>query len=363
MPVEKVESIANHLVSLLKNEAMFTRVWGATMTKARSRCFFALAALMASVFALQVGDASAGQSRRDQNGQAMGPSGGYDQRDVEIARSFGQPRREEVARALTGSVDIHMHTHPDVAERPVDAFDAARIAKSHGLRAIVLKNHHEPTAAQAYLVRQVVPGIEVFGGITMDLANGGVNAAAVEHMAGVKGGFGRIVWMPTSDAEAVVRASRRPFARVSRNGELVSETKAVLAIIATHGLVLATGHVSPAEGLMLVREARRVGVQHIVITHPMDLGWTVPQMQEAAQMGAFIEVAKPLGSRTVDQYAEGIRKVGPQFCIISQVGVSHLPPELVGAFVVALRERGFSGREVDVMIKENPARLLGLPAP
>ncbi len=331
-----------------------------------ARCLFALAALMVSVFALQVGHAGAGQSRTDQSGQAMGPSGGYNQRDLEVARPFGQRRRDEVARALTGSVDIHMHTHPDVAERPVDAFDAARVAKSHGLRAIVLKNHHEPTAAQAYLVRQVVPGIEVFGGITMDLTNGGVNPAAVEHMAGVKGGFGRIVWMPTYDAEAVVRASRqnnRPFARVSRNGELLSETKAVLAIIAKHGLVLATGHVSPAEGLMLVREARRVGVRHIVITHAMDNDWTVPQMQEAAHMGAFVEFAKPLGNPTVDQYAEGIRQVGPQFCIVSQAGVSHLPPELVGAFVVALRERGFSERELDVMMKENPARLLGLPVP
>ena len=275
-------------------------------------------------------------------------------------------RRDEVARALKGSIDIHMHTHPDVVERPVDAFDAARIAKSYGLRAIVLKNHYESTAAQAYLIRQVVPGIEIFGGITMDLTNGGVNPAAVEHMAGVKGGFGQIVWMPTYDAEVVVRASpqdNRPFASVSRNGEILPETRAVLAIIAQHGLVLATGHVSPEEGLMLVREARRVGVQHIVITHAMDNDWTVLQMQEAAQMGAFIEFAKPLGTPTVDQYADGLRKVGPQFCIVSQTGVSHLPPELIGAFVVALRERGFSERELDVMMKENPARLLGLPVP
>ena len=334
--------------------------------KSRTGRCVALAALTASVFALLVGQASAGQSQTAQSAQLMGPRGPYNQRDLEVARSFGPRRRDEVGRAFAGSVDIHMHTHPDVADRPVDAFDAARIAKSYGLRAIVLKNHHEPTAAQAYLVRQVVPGIDIFGGITMDLTNGGVNPAAVEHMAGVKGGFGRIVWMPTYDAEVVVRASRqnsRPFARVSRGGELLPETKAVLESIAKHGLVLATGHVSPEEGLMLVREARRVGVTHIVVTHAMDNDWTVPQMQEAAQMGAFIEFAKPLGNPTVDQYADGIRKVGPQFCIISQTGLSHLPPELVGAFVVALRERGVSGRELDVMMKENPARLLGLPAP
>ena len=114
---------------------------------------------------------------------------------------------------------------------------------------------------------------------------------------------------------------------------------------------------------MLVREGRRQGVEHVVVTHAMDTGWTVPQMREAANMGAFIEWAKPLGGISIDEYAEGIRLLGPEFTILSQVGVSHLPPELVGAFVVALLERGFTDRELDRMMKENPARLLGLSAP
>ena len=295
----------------------------------------------------------------------VGPSGSYNDRDLLVARPFGERRQEEVARALRGSIDIHMHTHPDSVERPVDAFEAARIARSYGLRAIVLKNHYEPTAAQAFLVRQMVPGIEIFGGITMDLTNGGVNPAAVEHMARLEGGYGRIVWMPTYDAERVVRqrGDAQPFARVSRDGELTSESIALLDIVARHGLVLATGHVSAEEGLLLVREARRVGVEHIVVTHAMDNDWTVSEMQEAARMGAFIEFAKPPGSPTVDEYADGMRQVGPEHCIVSQAGVSHLPPPLVGSFVVALLERGFSERELDLMMKANPARLLGLTAP
>jgi hypothetical protein len=83
-------------------------------------------------------------------------------------------------------------------------------------------------------------------------------------------------------------------------------------------------------------------------------------MQEAAQMGAFIEFAKPLGA--VDRYADAILKIGPRHCILSQVGVSHLPPDLVGAFVAELLEQGISERDLDLMMKENPARLLGLPA-
>ena len=291
-------------------------------------------------------------------------SGEYSARDLRVARPFSGRRRVEVLRALAGSVDIHMHTHPDAAERPVDAFQAARIAQFYGLRAIVLKSHYEPTAAQAYLVRQIVPDIEIFGGITMDLANGGVNPVAVEHMTRVLGRFGRIVWMPTYDAEAVVHASREggsSFARVSRNGMLLSTTLAVLATVAKNDLVLATGHVSPEEGLLLIQEARKMGVQRIVVTHAMDSGWTIRQMREAARAGAFIEFAKPQGRLSIDEYADGIRKVGPRYCIVSQVGVSHLPPEFVGAFVVALIERGFSVGELDLMMKFNPVQLLGLP--
>ena len=200
----------------------------------------------------------------------------------------------------------------------------------------------------------------------MDLTNGGVNPAAVEHMANLEGGFGRVVCMPTYDAEDVVRRAQqgdRPFAPVSSNGEPLPETRAVISVIAEHGLVLATGRLSGEEGLMLVREGSRQGVEHMVVTHAMDSGWTVPQMQEAARMGAFIEFAKPLGSITVDQYARGIRVVGPQFCILSQVGVSHLPPDLVGAFVVALLQCGFTEPELDLMMEDNPARLLGLSTP
>ena len=325
-----------------------------------------LGVLAASVLAWPVDAVAAGQAQAAESLQVTGPSGPSNPRDLEVARPFGGRHRDLVGRALDGSIDIHMHTHPDAAERPVDAFEAARIATSYGLRAIVLKSHYEPTAAQAYLVRQVVPGIEVFGGITMDLANGGVNPAAVEHMSQVLGGFGRIVWMPTYDADAAVRSSSqddRPFAAVSRNGELLPESQEVLALVARHDLVLATGHVSPDEGLLLVREARDAGVQHILVTHALDTGWTVPQMQEAAEAGAFIEFAKPLGRLPIEQYVDTVRQVGPRVCIVSQAGVSHLPPELVGAFVVALVEHGFTEHELDLMMKHNPARLLGLPTP
>src|ERR1700681_1948796 len=164
-------------------------------------------------------------------------------------RGGGAPAAgKDAARALRGSIDIHVHSLPDIVPRSVDVFEAATLANAEGMRGLILKNHYDQTAGLVYLVRKQFPNLEVYGGIDLNLTVGGMNVAAVEHMTQVTGGWGRVVWMSTFDAENQVRSSKenRPFVRVSRNGELLPETKAVIAAIAKHGLVLATGHTSPA---------------------------------------------------------------------------------------------------------------------
>src|ERR1700734_4496368 len=170
-----------------------------------------------------------------------------------------------------GVIDIHVHCAPDSTPRSIDAIDLARLAKSRGMRGLVLKNHYQPTASLAYVVRKEVPGIEIFGGVDLNLSVGGMNPFGVKHMAATTGGYGRFVWMSTFDSEAQVRYSKqdRPFVRVSQNGQLLPETRRVIAVIAKHNLVMATGHVSAEEGLMLIREARTQGGQPMVVTHAM----------------------------------------------------------------------------------------------
>jgi Family of unknown function (DUF6282) len=286
------------------------------------------------------------------------------------ARATAQAGRDN--EPLAGTIDIHLHSDPDNTPRSVDAIDAAKLARMHGMRGIVLKNHYDPTAGLAAIVRKEVPGIEVFGGIDLNLTVGGMNAAAVEHMTQVSGGWGRIVWMSTFDAENQVRYSKenRPFVRTSRNGDLLPEVKEVIGVIAKHNLALATGHVSPDEGLMLLRDGRRQGVQHMVVTHAMNAPvlMDVPKMQEAAKLGAFIEfvagsLATPDAAARVDRYAAAIRAIGPEFCILSSdLGqkANALPPDGFAAFLSAMRVRGLSQQDVDRMAKQNPARLLGL---
>src|SRR5271169_1322767 len=147
-----------------------------------------------------------------------------------------------VAQTLAGAIDVHAHSDPDGVPRSIDAIDLARLAKSRGMRAIVLKNHYEPTASLAYVVRKEVPGFEVFGGISLDLTVGGVNPAAVEWMTKVRGGYGWVIWLPTFDSEAQVKLTKqqRPFAPVVRDGKVLPEVAQVIAIAARNNLVLET---------------------------------------------------------------------------------------------------------------------------
>jgi hypothetical protein len=273
---------------------------------------------------------------------------------------------------LAGAIDIHVHAAPDSTPRSIDVIDLARLAKSRGMRGLVLKSHYEPTASMAYLVRKEVPGLEVYGGIDLNLTVGGMNPSAVEHMAAITGGYGRFVWMATYDSENQVRYSKedRPFVRIARDGQLLPETKAVIAVIAKHNLVMATGHSSAEEDLMLVREARAQGVQHMVVTHAMlqPTHMSEAQMLEAAKMGAYIEFVYNGLTGSGKQfdfadYAKAIRYVGVDHCILSSdMGQPKNPlhPDGLLAFYAGLRAQGFTQVEIDRMVKENPARLLGL---
>ena len=290
-------------------------------------------------------------------------------------------------RLLDGAIDIHLHIDPDTETGSVDAVDIARMKFAHaqGLRGFVVKNHHETTASVAYLVRKEIPGIEAFGVVVMNRNQGGINPAAVEYLAtGLKGRPGRMVFMPTYDSENAVRRSaqpNRPFVPVVQNGQLLPQVKEVIGLIAKHDLVLATGHLAPEQGLLVLQEARRQGVKHMIVTHPMDAGvfMTEAQMKEAAKLGAFLEfdfrniltgkIAYPFQTAPIaGGRVEMIRKLAPENVIIDEFWSKSTKepreyggPEEMAAFVKAMNAQGFTNRELDIMCKENPAKLLGLP--
>jgi len=289
------------------------------------------------------------------------------------------------APSLAGVIDLHAHVAPESAalnfKRSLDAFEAAQIAKIYGMRGIVLKEHQTETASWAYLVSRMVPGIEVFGGIVLNRYVGGINPAAVEAMALTRGGRGKVVYMPTTDAEYRSKPGTPGRVPVARNGALLPEVHEVLKVMAKHNLGLSTGHLSPEETLMLIRAAKAAGVNKIYVQHPNHGGivMSVAQMKEAVRLGALIEIVLSGdgftggGPKVVNaenpvmdfgpQKLADMRELGPENVVLTtdlgQPGrVTHADSFQIALAVLA--KAGFSQAEIDMMTKRNPARFLGL---
>lgn len=284
----------------------------------------------------------------------------------------------DVDKLLDGSIDMHLHPGPDVFPCRVDALEAARQAHQAGMRAIVLKNHSFPTTPLAIIVNQLVPEVEVYGSICLDYEIGGLNAEALEKHVRLGA---RVVWMPTfssTNSRAKMRAlglalEGDGFSILDDKGKLVPEIEKILSIVKEQNMVLASGHISPAETFALVDEARKEGIEKLVITHPSDVefvdqAFSLEEQQKLARMGAFIEqtfVALLPSEFCHDpvERVKAIKAIGAEHCIMStDLGQYwNLPPtEGMRLFISTLLFKGVTPEEIELMAKVNPARLLGL---
>jgi hypothetical protein len=289
---------------------------------------------------------------------------------------------------LDGVVDLHVHTGPDHVSRCVDDISLAHVCAEAGMRAAVIKSHHEPTAARAEIaMRHATPcaPVQLFGSLTLNHAVGGLNAAAVRAMAKVEGQRGRIVWLPTLDAandhamKVKTDASRTAGGiTVANDGTLHPNLGDVLVAILDHDLVLATGHVSPVEGLTVLKAARQLGIKKLMATHvSSDLTrYTPDQMARAADLGAKLELcalnAYQAGAREgrpgemseawLEDFARVMERVGLDcFVLSSDFGRADLPapPTGLAAFVNGLEAAGIPEAALRAMVVDTPCRLLG----
>jgi hypothetical protein len=282
-----------------------------------------------------------------------------------------------------GVIDMHTHTHPDVFGRNIDDVDLARIAKARGMRGIVLKNHISETASRAALAMKAVPGIEVFGGIVLNKAVGGINPDAVEWMHRIYGGRGKIVWLPTFESDKHVKTFGKPDAKglvVAPGGKVTPEMEAILKIIARENLLLATGHVHAEEVVAVVKRGQELGVKNMIVTHGFTSvpGLSMDQAKQVVAMGAVIEVCflqfqagpnaplpflthwKQINAKNV---AQAVKELGANGLVVSSdlgQSANMVHPDGIEAAIVAMKAEGISDADIDIMMRKNPARLLGL---
>lgn len=287
---------------------------------------------------------------------------------------------------LIGTIDMHVHAAPDVASRSVNDIELAIKAREMGMRGVVTKNHEFITNDRAYLTRMAVPGIEVFGGITLNSSVGGINPVAVGTMIKFTGGCGKIVWLPTHDA-AHHKAffAKKPDAGgirvIDSAGNVIPELREVLKLVAKADIIVATSHVSPKEALAAVKAAKEEGVKKIVVTHAMQSPgeMTLDDMKRCVEMGATIEhcyLSYLMGPKaalewmrgwrhvSMDDFATAIKALGAENCLIStDLGqyLNPIPADGMKEFILGLMKKGITQEQIDIMARKNPARLLGLP--
>jgi len=287
---------------------------------------------------------------------------------------------------LQGAIDIHVHCGPDLYPRIQDAFELARAAREAGLRALCIKTHNFPTAVHAAIVRQQVPGIDVFGSIALNLHVGGLNPIAVE--AAIKYGA-RQVWFPTVDSTnhaalvggemgqhgkgLVVAGGLSDYTRkhprlfiLGKDGGLLPEVHEILRLIAQANVILNPGHISFEEMERLVPAARAAGVRKILVDHPFFSRITLERQEKLVAAGAVInyvagEILPRWWRASVEDFAAGIRRIGVANTVVStDAGQLHNPPpvESLRLTIQLLLEEGFSEAEVRTMVQSNPATLL-----
>ncbi len=295
------------------------------------------------------------------------------------------PIKAEAApeNVLSGVIEMHVHSDPDIRPRSINDIELARKAKEMGMRGVVIKNHDFLTNDRAYLVRQIVPGIEIFGGIVLNYPVGGVNPVAVETMLKFSGGYGKIVWLPTYQSSFEwehLKKKEQGVRVVDKAGKVLPEVKKVMELVAKADIALGTGHISPAESITISRMAKEMGLKKVIITHAMQDPFllTLDDMKRCVEAGAIVEhcylsyLMGPLcpvpayrSSKHIpmDEFVKAITALGAENCIVAtDLGQSLNPVPSVGMadFISQLMRKGITKAQIDTMTKANPAKMLGL---
>ena len=297
------------------------------------------------------------------------------------------PVSDAAWRSLEGAYDLQIHVGPDVIPRRIDDIDCAKEFLARGMRGFVLKSHYIQTGERAQVVTKAVPGIRVFGAVTLNHSVGGLNPVAIE-LAGRSGC--KIVWMPTVDAAnetagrldggheklpfwakiqrelAAEGIAPPPLSVIDASGNLTEPARRCLERIAKHNMILATGHLGRREIVALVRAARDMGVKKVLVTHAEfpSQNLTGDEQNELADMGALIEhcfTTTYTGKAPWEAAFANIRQTGVARTVIStDLGQSINPPVAEGfaMFAQRLLDAGFTVDEIRTMAVTIPTRLV-----
>lgn len=283
---------------------------------------------------------------------------------------------------LKGVSDIHVHAAPDTKGRSIDELSFAKQAKETGYRSIMYKSNDWSCHDRAYLIRQALPDFECFGSLCMNRAHGDkVNVYAAQMAVKTTGHFCRCIWMPTLDSEyqhSYYKTKQKGIPVLTSSGDVLPEVVSVMEICAEANIIFATGHSSPQENIVLANKAKQIGVDKFVVTHANSLIWkmTHDQIKQIIDLGGYIEycyltnlwgkgTGLPDFERMTDEEFVAFASISPERSFITtDLGQVAMPNPIEGmrTCIKALLKAGMPQQQIDLMVRSNPAILMGLNA-
>jgi hypothetical protein len=292
-----------------------------------------------------------------------------------------EPKVNDIVRE---AVDLHVHVGPEILPRKHTPFTLFKSQRER-VGKICIKSHCYSTVSWAKMVNDTFDTVFFIGSVTLNNFVGGINLDLLYSDANIADGpF--IVWLPTLHAENHLAKSEweikkewvqdpsfkprmsgslRPV-RIVEDGDLTKDMRHLLEFVRDTNCVLATGHISWKESVVVVKDAVSMGIRRVVVTHPIYqlIDMPIEVQKELAERGAYIEhcyVMHRIDKISYDRIANQIREVGARYCILSSdVGqtFSPDPDSALIEFASALIKRGLSLDEIRQMLVENPRKLV-----
>jgi hypothetical protein len=288
---------------------------------------------------------------------------------------------------LYGTVDIHAHAYPDFSlqfPNRYDLEDHVRLMRDAGMAGVVLKTHFWPSISTADSLNKKFSDFTAFGCITLNASVGGPKPWVMEAAAGLNV---KVVYLPTWSAvndqkrggvcklmegylpslKAFTAADA--YSMTGEDGKIAPEIKEIVAMAREYGMVLGTGHISPAESIEIAKFAKEIGYDKLFLTHPdsHSIGCAFEQITEFAKYGGYVELCAlgltALYYRTsLDEFKRIIDTIGPGQCIFTtDYFFDWAPsiPEQLRQMMGGLLKKGVPYEDVRT-IAQNPRRLLGM---
>lgn len=291
---------------------------------------------------------------------------------------------------LEGYIDMHVHNGPSNVDRLFNTGEFALEADKVGCRAFITKDHYFPSMMTALQANSLLEGkvrTKAYGSLILNNSIGGINLKAVDAACalGVK-----YISMPTISAANHIRyyagrsfigakgmvLDETPICWVKEDGSLTEDAEGVLTFLSKldEAPVLATGHGSREEQAAVVNRACELGVP-VLVNHPYyGFDARAEDLIAWAKRGAYIELTAitflpdkktPLGFVGDLAFMQELFQNIPidHFVIDSDMGqrIFESPVEGIYKFAqVLMNDYGFKKEELDVMLKQTPAKLMHL---